>query len=102
MTSTRRSTRTVALGLALALVAAGCGGGGSDGDAADDPNGLGDPGDCTVIDIAVSSEKIDLMVALAKDFNASDEAELDDGCVFARPFSKASGGATDLLTEGWT
>ena len=93
-----RRRRWTAAVLAVGLVAAGCSGGGSD---AADPNGLGDPGDCTVVDLAVSSEKIDLMNALAKSFNGSDAAELGDGCAFARPYSKASGGATDLLADGW-
>ncbi|MEZ5138856.1 MAG: hypothetical protein R2711_08840 [Acidimicrobiales bacterium] len=87
-----------AAGLALAMVAASCSGGGSDG-ASDDP--FGDPGDCTVIDTAVSSEKIDLMNDLAQQFNASDESQLGDGCAFVRPYSKASGGATTALAEGW-
>lgn len=99
--SPRRRTRwlgvTAAL-LAAALVAAGCSGGDDD---PSDPAGLGDPGDCTVIDVAVSSEKIDLMNALAKAFNGSDASDVGDGCAFVRPYSKASGGATDLLARGW-
>ncbi|HWJ65029.1 MAG TPA: extracellular solute-binding protein [Acidimicrobiales bacterium] len=100
MTRRSWSRRTAALGLALGLVAAGCssGSGGSDG-SPDDP--FGDPGDCTVIDVAVSSEKIDLMTDLAKGFNGSDDADIDGGCAFVRPYSKASGGATTLLAEGW-
>ena len=99
MTRTLRF-RSLALG-AAALVAlpalASCGGGGGKGG----EDGLGDPGDCTVIDTAVSSEKIDLMMDLARSFNGSDAAKIDGGCAFARPFSKASGGATDLLAKGW-
>lgn len=60
-----------------------------------------DPGDCVVVDMAVSSEKIDLMRDLAQEFNGSDEARVDDRCVFVRPQSKASGGAAQLLAEGW-
>ncbi|MEZ5183697.1 MAG: extracellular solute-binding protein [Acidimicrobiales bacterium] len=96
--TTFRRVRFAAAGLALAMVAASCSGGGSDG-ASDDP--FGDPGDCTVIDTAVSSEKIDLMNDLAQQFNASDESQLGDGCAFVRPYSKASGGATTALAEGW-
>ena len=93
-----RTIRTVALGTSLAVIAAACGGGGGGGG---DEDGLGDPGDCTVIDVAVSSEKIDLMRTLAKQFNESDASELDDGCAFVRPYSKASGGAADLLLNDW-
>ncbi len=93
-------TRFATLVIVAGLVAAGCstGGGGSDG-SRNDP--FGDPGDCAVIDVAVSSEKIDLMTDLAKGFNGSEDAELSDGCAFVRPVSKASGGATTLLAEGW-
>ncbi|QXC62707.1 substrate-binding domain-containing protein [Aquihabitans sp. G128] len=95
----KRRLRLTAVALAAGLLAASCSSGsGSSGEGAD---GLGDPGDCTVVDIAVSSEKIDLMNALAKSFNGSKSAELGDGCAFARPYSKASGGATDLLATTW-
>src|SRR3954470_1822962 len=99
-------TRRVGLGaitvLAVALlVLSSCAKSTSDGSGSNGVD-LGDPGDCTVIDVAVSSEKIDLMNALAKSFNRSDRAKLGDTCAFVRPFSKASGGATDLLREGWT
>jgi len=99
MTVRRRGSRTqgAAALLVLGLVASACSGGGSD--AADDP--FGDPGDCTVIDVAVSSEKIDLMNDLARSFNRSDASELGDGCAFVRPYSKASGGATTALADGW-
>ena len=97
--ATKRRIQIGAAGLALALLAAGCtGNGGSEG-GGDDP--FGDPGDCTVIDTAVSSEKIDLMVDLAQRFNESEEAQLDDGCAFVRPVSKSSGGTATLLAEGW-
>jgi Ca-activated chloride channel family protein len=89
-----------AVAATLALVAAACGGGNrvDDPDADDD---LGDPGDCTVVDTAVSSEKIALLTELADEFNGSDAAELDEGCAFVRPYSKASGGAAQLIVEGW-
>jgi Ca-activated chloride channel family protein len=70
-------------------------------DAPEDGEGLGDPGDCEVIDVAVSSEKIALLQDLAGTFNDSDDAKLDDGCVFIRPYSKASGGAATALAQGW-
>lgn len=63
--------------------------------------GFGDPGDCTVVDMAVSSEKIALLTQLADDFNGSAEAQIDSGCVFVRPYSKASGSAAQLIVDGW-
>jgi Ca-activated chloride channel family protein len=63
--------------------------------------GLGDPGDCVTVDMAVSSEKIDLLTDLATEFNGSDEAIVDGRCVFVRPASKASGLAMRLLADGW-
>ena len=70
-----------------------------DGDVDD---ALGDPGECEVIDVAVSSEKIALLQDLAGTFNDSEDAELDGGCVFVRPYNKASGGAATALSNGWT
>jgi Ca-activated chloride channel family protein len=71
--------------------------GGSDSDDLSDA----DPGDCITVDMAVSSEKIALLTELAEEFNQSDDAELDEGCVFVRPYSKASGGAAQLIVDGW-
>ena len=102
--TTRRGTqvgRLTAIALSVGLLAAGCStgsGSGSDGSKSDP---FGDPGNCTVIDVAVSSEKIDLMTDLAKTFNGSEDAKIDGGCAFVRPYSKASGGATSLLADGW-
>ncbi len=59
-----------------------------------------DTGDCIVIDMAVSSEKIDLLDDLARTFNESG-AEVDGECVFIRPQVKASGGAMQSLAAGW-
>lgn len=89
-----------ALLAALALLGA-CsldGDGSGEDDASSD---FGDPGDCSVVDMAVSSEKIELVEDLARSFNESDEAEVDGTCVFVRPQVKASGGAAQLLAEGW-
>jgi len=103
MTTTSRTARPrslVVLATAVALLAAACAGGkGSDSSAGTDD--LGDPGNCTVIDIAVSSEKIDLMRELARAFNDDDASDLPGGCAFARPYSKASGAAADALVDGW-
>ena len=80
------------------LLAAACSTGTDGGDEATDA--LGDPGDCLVVDVAVSSEKIELLTSLAQAFNAQDE-EVDGRCVFVNPRTKASGAAMQLLAEGW-
>ncbi len=54
-----------------------------------------------MVDLSVSSEKIELLTDLANTFNESDGAQLDDECVVARVQSKASGRASELLAEGW-
>ena len=96
----RHRSKVAAVTLAAALLAASCSSGsGSEG--SDKPDPFGDPGDCAVVDVAVSSEKIDLMTDLAKAFNGSEDAKIAGGCAFVRPYSKASGGATNLLTNGW-
>ena len=63
--------RALALLLVLGLVGA-CSDS-SDDDGGDDID-LGDPGDCTIVDAAISPEKIDLVTDLARTFNDSDEA----------------------------
>ena len=59
-----------------------------------------DPGDCIVVDMAVSSEKIALLTTLAEEFNGSD-AKVDGTCIFVRPRSVSSGRAAELIPEGW-
>ena len=91
-------SRFVAATVVAALLVAACGRG--DDDASD--SGIdGDPGDCTVVDMAVSSEKIALLTELANEFNAGDDAKTADGCVFVRPARKSSGAAAQLIVEGW-
>ncbi|MFL6205428.1 MAG: substrate-binding domain-containing protein [Acidimicrobiales bacterium] len=99
MTRIPRTLRCAALLLALALVAAACTES-DDGAGGDGVPDLGDPGDCVVADLSVSPEKLDLLTRLAKDFNESD-AEVHGECAFARVQAKASGGAAQLLAEGW-
>lgn len=98
-------SRRLAAGLVLAALTTGCMGGGGDEEVADEgPDSgfdLGDPGDCTVVDMAVSSEKVELLSELASTFNESPEARTDDGCVFVEPRNKASGAAATLLADGW-
>jgi Ca-activated chloride channel family protein len=97
--------RLLVLLVALALAAGACSdssdGGDVFGDNAQNGGDLGDPGDCVVVDMAVSSEKADLMRDLARTFNGSDDASTDGGCIFVRPQSKASGLGASLLATGW-
>ena len=94
-----RWRRAVAAALLVALVAAACSTG-SDSDGAEGADALGDPGDCLVVDVAVSSEKIELLTSLAQTFNEQDQ-QVDGRCVFVRPRTKASGAAMQLLADGW-
>ena len=63
--------------------------------------GLGDPGNCVVVDMAVSSEKIGLLKELAKTFNDQRNAVGSGACIFVRPQSKASGAAQTALATTW-
>ncbi len=83
--------------LVALLVAAAC----TEAKSPDAGAGLGDPGDCIVVDMAVSPEKSDLITALAKAFNKSDLAKVDGDCIFVRPQKKSSGGAAQLLYTNW-
>ena len=95
--------RTAAILLVTAMAAAGCSDdSGSDRGFDENGNPVVDPGDCLVVDAAVSSEKIELLSQLAADFSGSDLAETDDGeCIAVIVQSKASGGAAQLLDTGW-
>jgi Ca-activated chloride channel homolog len=96
--------RTLTGLLAAALVAstAACvGGGDSDGSTGGGDLSGADPGDCTTVDMAVSSEKITLLTELADEFNNSDDAKTGDSCIFVRPARKASGTAANLIVNGW-
>ena len=97
MKGSRPLHRTLVGLVALGLVAAACTTEPTEEDFLPD---LGDPGDCVVVDLSVSPEKLDLLTRLADDFNESD-AEVDGQCVFARVQSKSSGGAAQLLATGW-
>jgi len=89
--------------VACALFAAACGGGDGGGADGSTDGTTQDPrrDDCVTVDVAVSSEKIDLLGDLANDFNNSDRAEVNGECVFVDVRSKASGGAMTALAEGW-
>jgi Ca-activated chloride channel family protein len=60
-----------------------------------------DPGDCIVVDVAVSSEKTAVMGQLANDFNKDSTSKVKGTCVFVRMLKKASGAAATLLSAGW-
>ncbi len=101
-----RTRRLGAAGLCLLLAAGAVACSSSDDSATPDTvsaDGLlgEDPGDCIVVDMAVSPEKIDLMTDLARTFNESDDAVLGDDCIFVRPQRKSSGGSEQLLRDGW-
>jgi len=93
---TRIAVSTV---LALALIAAAC----SNDDGTTQAAGGDDPrrGDCVTVDVAVSSEKIELLTDLAQRFNDSGDAVVGEQCVFVDVRSKASGAVATALAEGW-
>ncbi|MBW3536488.1 MAG: substrate-binding domain-containing protein [Actinobacteria bacterium] len=88
--------KIVALALAL-LVAASC--------ARDSSSAGGSGGDngCRPVTVATSPEKLELLTALASEFNRSDAAASAAGeeCAQVRVARKSSGAAADLLSEGW-
>jgi Ca-activated chloride channel family protein len=94
----QRHGRLLVVVLLAAGLAAACGDDDDDAGPADLQDA--DPGDCIVVDMAVSSEKIALLTTLAEEFNESD-AEVDGTCVFVRPRSVSSGRAAELIPEGW-
>ena len=93
-----RHGRLLAAMLLAGGLAAACGD--DDDDTAGGDLSNADPGDCVVVDMAVSSEKIALLTTLAEEFNNSD-AEVDGSCIFVRPRSVSSGRAAELIPEGW-
>ena len=62
---------------------------------------LGDPGDCVVVDMAVSPEKGDLMTSLAQEFNRGGHTLKSGRCAFVRPTSVSSGAAEAALAGTW-
>lgn len=94
--------RLIGIVLGALLVAAACSGDESGLSFDENGNPVVDPGDCLRVDVAVSSEKIELLSHLAADFSSSDLAETDDGeCIAVIVQSKPSGGAAQLLDRGW-
>ncbi|MET0458861.1 MAG: substrate-binding domain-containing protein, partial [Ilumatobacteraceae bacterium] len=103
----RRTRTTWSAVLVVAALTAACSSGDDDdadpGSSDPDTSDLSeaDPGDCIVVDMAVSSEKIALLTDLADDFNESEAAEAGGRCIFVRPRSVASGLAASLIPQGW-
>jgi Ca-activated chloride channel family protein len=97
----RRRAAALALFVTVVVMAAACTSS-SDGNgrSLDDALGGGN-GECTGVDVAVSSEKIDLLTDLAKRFNDADASKVAGGCVKVTVRSKASGAVADLLADGW-
>jgi Ca-activated chloride channel family protein len=92
-----RARRRLGALLAAAAVASAC----ASEVEGDNPFAGGeDPGDCLVVDVATSPEKLELLTDLAATFN-DDDHEVGGRCVFVRVQRKASGGAAQLLDEGW-
>lgn len=101
MPTRRRAGRAaggVALALASAIALSACtgdeqqGGDFGDGDFADDG--------CTSVVVATSSEKVNMLDALADAFKESPEHEALDECATVRPINVSSGDATRFLTSG--
>ncbi len=93
---TQPGMRRLAFALAALTVAAtlaACSPGGSDGQSI--------PKGCTVVDMASSPEKFELLTDLARSFNGSDEAEAGGKCAFVRVLRKSSGLGMQLLLDGW-
>ena len=100
---THRS-RLRAGGLAVLLVLAGCK---TTTSGNDSPSTGGVPKGRTLVDMAVSSEKVSLLTELARTFNDDKKLSTYKGAdgknhrTFVRVKSKSSGGAATALAEGW-
>ena len=86
----------IGLVASFAIVASACGGSEEGADGGGESRG----GDCIQVNAAVSSEKIQLLTELAKEFNASG-AEVKGRCIWVEVQKKASGGAAQALAAGW-
>lgn len=97
MTIRRRAAAAIAGLVALALATSACSGSDEDGSGSSvDPR----RGECVTVDVAVSSEKVQLLGDLAKAFNDSGET-VDGRCVYVEVRNKPSGGAATALAKGW-
>ena len=99
--SGRRADRATAAGAVLvvaALALAACTGGGPDGGDLGDGD-FADDG-CTSVVVATSSEKVNMLDALAKAFKESPQHEALAECATVHPINVSSGDATRYLTAG--
>ncbi len=92
-----RSRGLAAVVVAMLVVVGAC----SNDDTASSSAKLGDPGDCVVVDIAVSPEKGDLMTSLAQEFNRGTHTLASGSCIFVRPKAVSSGAAEAALAGTW-
>ena len=95
-TSVRATVLTV-VALTVSVLAAACSGGTGDGTAS---GGAERRTECIPVDVAVSSEKIQLLGDLARSFNESG-ATVDGTCIDVQVEKVSSGAATTALAEGW-
>lgn len=88
--------------VALATVASACSGGSDSGssNSGGSGSGSGRRSECIQVDAAVSSEKIQLLGDLAKDFSDSG-AQVDGTCIDVAVQKVASGVAAQHLADGW-
>lgn len=70
-------------------------------DAQGDETGNTDPGSCTHVIVAASSEKAALLTKAASRFNKTNTM-VDNNCVHVSVDTKASGAAETALAKGWT
>ena len=94
-----RLVAATAVLLVLAALTAACSSSKSSSSAAGGFD-VGDPGNCLVVDLTMSTEKIDLLTSLAQSFNQT-KAQVNGKCVFVSPHSLASGAAAQALADGW-
>ena len=101
----RQTGRRLAAMVVLAGLVAACTDDPSDLSFDEDGNVQVDRDRCVVVDASVSPEKIELLTAMADEFNRSDlataEVDGEEKCVAVVVQSKASGGAAQLLDSGW-
>ncbi|MFF5624846.1 substrate-binding domain-containing protein [Microbacterium sp. NPDC012755] len=96
----RRTPAVIAMSAIVALTLSACSFGGDDGGGTNG-EGQGFPDDgCTHVTIATSSEKVNMLDALATAFKDSPEHKKLGTCATVRPINVSSGNAARYLTSG--